>query len=81
MKVWITKYTLTQGIFEKEVKFSTASDDMVVADGTYSECYHGEGREWHLTKEEAVKKAEEIKDRKIKSIQKQLEKLQNMKFE
>lgn len=87
MKVWISKYALTQGIEEIEAKICNNEDmvervkDTSIVGFQPSQYYHGEGREWHLTKEEAIKKAEEMRDKKIRSVQKQLEKLQNMKFE
>lgn len=82
MKVWITKYALTQGIYEKEAERCTnVNNDMIEIKDSRLEFYHGEGNEWHLTKESAIKKAKEMRDKKIKSVQKQLEKLQNMKFE
>lgn len=81
MKVWITKYALTQGIRETEAERSSAHNDMIYPIDNRYEYYHGEGNEWHLDKESAIKKAEEIRDKKIKFVQKQLEKLKNMKFE
>lgn len=84
IKVWITKYALTYGIEEKEAERDMkVSPDMItiVNKDTMNEFYHGEGKEWHLTKESAIKKTEEMRDKKIKSLQKQLEKLQSMKFE
>jgi len=45
------------------------------------EYYHDEGKDWHTDKESAIKKAEEMKQKKIKSLKRQIEKLENMKFE
>lgn len=82
MKVWITKYALTHGISECEAeRCSNINNEMIEIIGSPYEYYHGEGKEWHLTKESAINKAEEVRDKKIKTLQKQLEKLQNMKFE
>lgn len=79
MKVWITKYALTQGIFEAEAE--------VIEDGTVRvrqefivSYYHKEGRDWHKTKESAVAKAEEMRKKKIASLKKQIEKLEKKKF-
>jgi len=78
-KVWISKYALTKGIYELEVKRCVNSirdkdeSDMV----SY---FHGEGKEWHLTKESAIVRAEEMKLRKIESVKKQLNKLEKLKF-
>lgn len=43
--------------------------------------YHGEGNEWHFTKNKAIEKAEQMKLKRIESLKKQIKKLENMKFE
>lgn len=83
MKVYITKHALTQGIEEKEAK--TCEDinhpDMIsILNVRYNEFYHKEGKEWHKTKEAAIQKAEEMRIKKIKSLEKQIEKLKELKF-
>ena len=77
MKVWITKYALTQGIFEKECQYR--GDGMIMDE--LNTCYHGEGKDWHRTKESAVKRAEEMRQKKIQSLQKKIKKLEDMKFD
>ena len=42
--------------------------------------FHGEGREWHRTKESAIDKAEEMRKKKIETMKKQIEKLEKMEF-
>lgn len=81
MKVWVTKYALTKGIMEKEAELCDNTDGRMIRikDNPYNEYYAG--GEWFHTKEEAVQKAEELKVKKIKSVKKQLEKLQNLKFD
>ena len=80
MKVWITKYALTRGIFEMEVK-SQSKDGTAVYGKAWDDCYRGEGKEWHRTKESAIQKTEEMRQKKIDSLKKQIEKLERMKFE
>lgn len=64
MKVWITKYALTKGIFEKEV--IELDDEIVQESGNiFPVYYHGDGKEWHKTKESAIAKAEEMRRKKI----------------
>lgn len=85
MKVWITKYALTKGIFEAEI-----SDDCIdidrsgnmiqVKDGRFAVYYHGKGKEWNKNKESAIKMADEMRKKKIESLKKQIKKLENMKF-
>lgn len=83
MKVWITKYALTQGIDEVEAEICDSNMIKVKARGTgcIDEYYHGKGKEWHLDRESAVKKAEEMKLKKIASLEKQIKKLKELKFE
>jgi hypothetical protein len=45
------------------------------------EFYHGEGKEWHTSKESAIKKAQEMKQKKIETLKKQIAKLEKIKFE
>ena len=81
MKVWITKYALTQGIFEKEAEECGIGQGMIRTKEQYPSYYHDEGKDWHRSKESAVKRAEEKKKKKISSLKKKLEKLEKMKFE
>ena len=81
MKVWITKYALTQGILEKEAEIcSTVPDNTMIktVGSKYPEYYHGS--DWHYTNEEAVAKAEKMRRNKIESLRKQIKKLVCMKF-
>lgn len=83
MKVWLSKYALTRGIKEVEAKrCSDVDNDMIEIIGVpYADYYHGEGKEWHLTKESAIKKAEEMRINKIESLKKRIKKIENIKFE
>lgn len=88
MKVWITKYALTQGIEEidsnqvKEFKMTDAGYLCFRRNEKYSytiELYSQ--KEWHRTKESAIKKAEEMRQKKIESLKKQIKKFEEMRFE
>lgn len=79
MKVYITKYALSQGIFEKEAK--ECGNGMIATREKWSAYFYGEGKEWHRTKEGAIKRAEEMREKKILSLKKQITKLENLKFE
>lgn len=82
MKVWITKYALRSGIFSAEVEEEDENDTVVVRnDNSLNPYYHGDGREWHRTKESAIAKAEDMRKKKITSLKKQIEKLENMEFD
>ena len=83
MKVYITKYALTQGIFEVEGE---------VCGGIFGRMFDAEKNgyfhnhpygidEWHRTRASAVRTAEQMRQKKIASLEKQIEKLKKMKFE
>lgn len=80
MKVWITRYALTDGILESDAEICLDADmkgNMIVCDRGY---FHGEGRDWHRTKEAALVRAEKMRQKKIASLKRQIEKLEKIKF-
>lgn len=77
---WITKYALTTGVLRKQVE----SDGVGLAvdrSNRLTGYYHGEGRQWHRTRDGAIAKAKELRDAKIKALRKQIAKLEAMTFE
>lgn len=82
MKVWITKYALTTGIIESEGEIHGQNSNMVRIQrgGRYPELFHTEGKEWHRTEEAAKIRARIMRDAKIESLHKQVNKLLNLKF-
>lgn len=76
MKVYITKYALTKGILEEEGEHSSNFPSMVAV-RKYS-YYHKP--DWHLTKEEAIHRAKEMKAKKLNSLKKQLNRIENLTF-
>jgi len=81
MKFWISKYALTQGVFEVEGEISSRNPDLLrVRTKVYDDYYQGDGKEWHRTKESALSKADTMLNAKIKSVEKQLLKLKQMTF-
>jgi hypothetical protein len=81
MKIYITKYALTDGIVESEAEINGG---MAVVRKQYSggldQYFHGEGKDWHLSKESAIAKAEDMRLKKIASVKKQLSKLEELSF-
>lgn len=86
MKVWITKYALSKGIFAQEVtpcQFMNSGRVFYVPEGRpewQREYANGEGKEWHRTRESAIARAEEMRTAKIASLKKQIAKLEKMEF-
>jgi hypothetical protein len=81
-KVFITKYALTNGIEEVEM-------DVSLNDGNFKKKCYGKyngfsqgfyNDDFHLTKEEALKDAEERRKKKIESLKKQITKLERLSF-
>lgn len=75
-KVYITKYALTSGIFSMEGEIR---GDTVRGLGDHNGHIYLD-RDWWLTKAAAITRAEELKEKKIKSLKKQLKKLEAMTF-
>lgn len=83
MKVWITKYALSTGIIETEAREARNGADMVIyrmAGDTFDQYAHGEGKDWHRTRESAVVRANEMRAAKLNSIAKQVKKLEALTF-
>lgn len=80
--VWTTKYALTKGIedFDAEICADISQNMISRIDSKWGEYYHGEGREWHRTKEAAITRANEMKQSKIISLKRQIEKLEKLEF-
>ncbi len=72
---------MTVGIVEEEGEPSPNWPSMfVVKCKSYDAYYHGEGKDWHRTKESAVAKAEAHRQMRLKSLRKQLAKIEALKF-
>ena len=78
MKVWITKYALTQGIEEAEAESSMHGNGIIVP-GKYHHKFYRHG-EYATSYEQAVEQAEALRDKKIISLEKQIAKIKNIKF-
>lgn len=77
MKVYITRNALTKGIIETEGEMFTGPriDDIRTPLGFYC------GGDWHRTKEDAIQRAEAMRDRRIQSLKEQIKKLEDLKFQ
>jgi len=79
VKVYITKWALTQGILEEEAN-GTSVKGMVRVGKPHQTRYYHRG-EYHETRAQAVSKACNVRDRKIEDVKKQLAKLTALTFE
>lgn len=71
IRVFITKYALTQGIFEREVETCPDINDNMVADrGKHTVCYHKP--DWYRTLEEAQARVEVMLKKRRAALEKQL---------
>ena len=88
MKVWITKYALTDGITDGEVIAEHKIRENPIETKIKYLCKNAVGDQFYLdsgdfcyTYECAIEKAEEMRQKKIESLKEQIENLEGMKFE
>lgn len=76
-KIFVTKYALSSGIFECEAEIEGGMATYRGED-TYKEYFHG--KNWHSSLEAAVERAEEMRIKKLKSLDKQMKKISAIDF-
>lgn len=78
--IYVTKYALTQGVFAVEAEVKS---DKTMAwwrpEGGFRVYVHG--NEFQFTPEEALARAEEMRIKKLQSIDKQAKRISALKFE
>ena len=79
MRVFITKYALTQGIFEVEVDECEGSPGLVADQSRYTSHYRRP--DWHLTREEAADRARVMQATKLGALRRQIRKIEAMTFD
>ena len=75
--IWVTKWALTQGILKLDAR-DVGDGLMKIGSCLY---VHDEGCEWHRTPQAAVARAEELRQKKVKSLEKALKVLRAKKIE
>ena len=76
MKIFCTRWCLTAGIEEMEAESVPQSGMVTVKRPNGWPLYlHGEGRDWHRTREQAVARANVVRVKRISTVKKQLSKL------
>lgn len=86
MKVWITKYALTDGIIEAEHVPGVTEDGKEYAffvdeNNQINAHFYIPYEELFWDKNSAIVKAEEMRQKKIESLKKQIDKLERIRFE
>lgn len=79
MKIYVTKYALTDGIKEHDAEVN-GSMAIVRPISTDWVTLYLHGNDWHMTANEASIRAEEMRVAKINSLRKQIDKLEAIKF-
>ena len=84
MKVWITKYALTKGIYSADVVGNMGTGDtgvcVVDINGHNRQSYFFRN-DWHKTKKAAIARAKEMRKKKIASLKKQIKKIEGLDFD
>jgi hypothetical protein len=81
MKVWITKYAMSEGVYTLDVDAPNPHCPGMISHPTNRfRHFHNEGKDWHRTEESALARAEKMRSNKIASLKKQIEKLEKLQF-
>jgi hypothetical protein len=82
MKIYVTKYALSRGVLEVDAVVYDKGFAVVRNSGRtgFDQYFHGEGREWCHTKEQAFDTAETMRIKRIASLEQQVAKLKAMTF-
>lgn len=78
MKIYVTKYALTAGIKEHEAEVNGSMAIVPIGTGWMTSYFSG--NDWHMTANAASIRAEKMRVAKIKSLRKQIAKLEAVKF-
>jgi hypothetical protein len=83
MRAWITKYALTSGVFTVEAELCSDTTARMIKFRRSSEHYveYAHGMDWHTSRSDAMDRVDDMIAAKIKSLQKQLKKLESMTIE
>ena len=81
MKVWITKYALTEGIYSSEAEACSSPHIIVIkGDGINEFDQYFRRGEWFESRSDACDAADDMPERKIKSLRKQIARLEELSF-
>jgi hypothetical protein len=78
MKIYVTKYALSVGILEVDAEISTSVAAYRGGSGFINYIHKGE---WFYELDAALQKCEELRIKKLQSLDKQIKKISALKFE
>ena len=73
---WVTKYALTDGVLKVDGKVVSDTSSML----DFGEEYYAHSQEWFRCEQDALDRAATMRANKVKSLEKQLEKLRALKI-
>jgi len=77
---WVTKYALTDGIEIVSAEHCSDINDGMISYGNGYSAQTAHGKDWHITREAAIARAEEMRKAKIASLKRSICKLESMTF-
>jgi hypothetical protein len=80
-KYYITRYALSKGISHEECKVSQSDKGYAILSGAWSSQFFKIGKEAFELFDDARKRAIEMRDKKIKSLKKKIDRLEKLSFE
>jgi hypothetical protein len=80
MKVWITKYALSKGIYEVEARACDDAPGMIQQTKPQNIWGYFHKPDWHTSRADANERAEVMRQAKVKSLHKQIKKLEALEF-
>ena len=78
--IYVVKYALTTGIFKATAEPLDGEMVRVRAESGFFRHFHKVGRDYCLTKEEAILAAEKKREKRLKSLRKSIDKLMKIDF-
>jgi len=79
MEIYITKYALTKGIIKADCDITSSFSAIYKPEGSDYETFISRAH-WCINRQEAVREANLMRDRKIESLEKQINNIRKITF-
>lgn len=76
MTVWITRDALQRGVYPVTGHVSDRKNGVFITHEAEQKLYFGRGREWHLTRHEAVIRANHMRSNRIETLREEIARLE-----